>query len=302
MLIVSSWSERFRSDIGFKGVSQVWEGPPAWYFWLKDAPGVFHLALLNAGVVSVDKESLPRALFVIKCYPYKHGRYFESFSFLEKKLICSNFFDSTNTPVFEFREKIPQDLFNVAMLEMTMDHNAQQVLFSLEALNILRSRYAQVTTQSFPAIDLNRRFTQGEIDRDLPGLEVAYPLFDCLLCLHANASKQAPYQIQCSQMPGFEIAIKDGEAYDDAISDIQQYRLDVCYGPSRNGFFKSLMAIDEDSDGQKANIIYDRTFPCGHYHDEGIQANLPITINRKWWMFAHKQYNSELASSCGCCG
>jgi hypothetical protein len=302
MLIVSSWSERFRSDIGFKGVSQVWEGPPAWYFWLQDVTGVFHLALLNAEDVSVEKEGLPRALFAIKFYPYKHGGYFKSFSFLEKKLICSNFFDSTNTPVFEFRKKIPQDLFNVAMLEITMDHNAQQVLFRLEALDILRSRYVQMATQYFPALNLNRRFGSGEIDRDLPALEVAYPLFDCLLSLHSNANRQVPYHIQCSQMPGFEIAIKDGNAYDDAISDIQQYRLDVCYGSPRNDFAKHLMSIDEDSDGQKAKIIYDRTFPCGHYHDEDIQANLPIIINRKWWMMAHKQYTSELASSCGCCG
>lgn len=92
MLIVSSWSEQFRTDIGLKGISQVWGGPPAWYFWLADAPGVYHLELLAAEGDMTYGKDLYKGVFVVKCYPYQNSRHFQSFSFLEQKLIQSHFF------------------------------------------------------------------------------------------------------------------------------------------------------------------------------------------------------------------
>lgn len=212
MLIVSSWSEQFRTDIGLKGISQVWGGPPAWYIWLANAPGVYHLELLEAEEEKQNGKDFCKAVFTVKCYPYPGDACFQSFSFLEQKLIQSNFFDETHTPVFEFREKIPPDLFNVARLEVTMDHEAHMADFCIETLDILRSRYAAKTNQIFPIMDLSRQFGMDEIDRDIPGLEIAYPLFDCLMCLYANTGKQAPLQVQCSKTTGFEVVIEHGKS------------------------------------------------------------------------------------------
>jgi hypothetical protein len=294
MLIVSSWSERFRSDIGLKGVSQVWDGPPAWYLWLADAPGVYHLGFLEAEGEVLNHTDLCKAVFIIKCYPYPDDGCFQSFSFLEQKLIQSHFFDDTHTPVFEYREKIPPELFNVATLELTMDHEAQRALFCLETLDVLRSRYADKTDQSFPIMSLDRQFDKGEIDRNIPGLEIAYPLFDCLMCLYTNASRQTPLQIQCSKSPGFEFMIKR-EKLDIQPSDvITDYRLRVLYSSADMPAMRSnLMDTGETA-------LYDRMFACGHFHNDGAEARLPIAINTKWWTLAHMQYVSELASSCGC--
>jgi hypothetical protein len=52
--------------------------------------------------------------------------------------------------------------------------------------------------------------------------------------------------------------------------------------------------------GLMETVIYDRMFPCGHFHRDGEERKLPISINEKWWMLAHMQYVSELTSSCGC--
>ena len=71
MLIFSSWSERFRSDIGFNGVSQVWNDRLSWYFWLADAPGVYLLEMMTPEEGIGIQEDRYTAVFKIKCYPYQ---------------------------------------------------------------------------------------------------------------------------------------------------------------------------------------------------------------------------------------
>lgn len=301
MLIISSWSEQFRADIGLKGVSQVWGGPPAWYIWLAEAPGVYHLELIEAEEENQNGKDLCKAVFVVKCYPFPGTDTFQTFSFIEQKLIKSNFFDETHTPVFEYREKIPPDLFNVAMLEVTTDHEAHMAGFCIETLDILRSRYAGQTNQTFPVVGLTQQFAEGEVDREIPGLEIAYPLFDCLMCMYANSEKQAPLQLQCSETPGFEVVIDRGKVDTKPNKAVRGYRLVVLYAPlNHNARKKNIGPLKIESSESKQKIVYERMFPCGHFHNDEAEGNLPITVNTKWWSLAHGQYTSELASSCGC--
>jgi len=300
MLIISSWSEQFRTDIGLKGFSQVWGGPPAWYIWLADAPGVYHLELLDTEEKEQNGKALCKAVFAVKCYPYPDDALFSSYSFIEQKLIQSRFFDETRTPVFEYREKIPSDLFNIAMLEITMDDESNSASFCVETLDTLRSRFASETDQIFPILDTARKFGVDEIDRDIPGLNIAYPLFDCLMCLYANAGKQTPFQIQCSKTPGFEFVIESNSVKAKRSRAISGYRFAVFYAATDHKEQTNNALMQIDSGECEEDIFYKRMFPCGHFHDDKADGNLPISINKNWWSLAHRQYVSELASSCGC--
>jgi len=186
MLIVSSWSEQFRSDIGLTGVSQIWGDRPAWYFWLADSPGVYQLEMMETEEDPDTIENRCTAVFSVKCYPYQHRPGFESFSFLERKLVQSELFDNTNTPVFEHQGDIPADLFTVATIEFDMDLEGHATIVSLESMDCLRTRFAQDTNQAFPILSLSRNFGSREIDREVPGFQMGYPLFDCLMCLYAH--------------------------------------------------------------------------------------------------------------------
>jgi hypothetical protein len=261
---------------------------------------VYHLALLETEEKKRDGEPLYHAVFAVKCYPYPHDTCFPAFSFLDQTLIQSRFFDETTTPVFEYREKIPSDLFNVAMLEITMDGEANIARFCMETLDTLRSRYAFETDQSFPMVETVRKFGVGEIDRDIPGVEIAYPLFDCLMCLYANAGKQAPIQIQCSKTPGFEFVIESGGVKATPKKAINGYRLAVVCAAADRKDPANHAPLPIDWGEHEDDIFYKRMFPCGHFHDDEADANLPVSINKKWWSLAHGQYVSELASSCGC--
>ncbi len=300
MLIFASWSEKFRAAIGLKGASQVWGPRPAWYIWLENAPGVYHLELINAGTNEVKRKPFCTALFTIKCYPYQHSDHFQTFSFIEQKLIKSHFFDETHTPAFEHQDKIPPHLFNISTLELTVDHDDAEVLFCFETLERLRSRYSQKTNETYSSLSIDKKFKKGEIDRNISGLEIGNPLFDCLLCLFSNASKRTPLQVQCSRFAGFEIRLQCGEPKVKRSDRIKGYRLRALYASSNNCQAPALMKMQNHGGKSREDIFYDRKFTDGHFHNHAGKEYLPITVNPQWWQMAKTQYESELASACGC--
>ena len=300
MLVVSSWSERFRSDIGFTGVSQIWGDRPAWYFWLRDSPGVYQLELMNTGEDSDTGEGRCRAVFNVKCYPYQARAEFRSFSFLERKLVQSDLFDATNTPVFEHQGDIPADLFTVASVEINVDLEGHASMVSFESMDHLRTRFAQETHQTFPMISLARTFEDQEIDRDVPGFQVGYPLFDCLMSLYANTHKQPPLKIRCSKLPGYEAILKVGDVHARETTDIKGFKLSMFYSVTGFDGYSNMKGSIENSEEGSEDIIYDRSFACGNYHESKDEEKLPMRLNSNWWSLAHTHYESELTSTCGC--
>ena len=300
MLIFASWSEEFRTTIGLEGVSQVWGGRPAWYFWLENAPGVYHLELADAVTDKTKQRTFITGLFTIKCYPYPHSGHFQTFSFQEQKLVQSRFFDDTHTPVFEYQSEIPPNLFHVGTLELTVDHDDAVAFFCFETLDYLRTRYIQKTNETYHNLNLDRKFKKGEIDRNIPGLKIGNPLFDCLLCLFANASKRAPMHVQCSRFAGFEMKMQQGNADLGRSDRIKGYRLRVLYTSPYDRQAAALIKVNNGGVRSREDIFYNRKFTDGHFHDHAGQERLPLTINPQWWQVAHTRYQSELASSCGC--
>jgi hypothetical protein len=300
MLIVSSWSERFRSDIGFTGVSQIWGDRPAWYFWLADSPGAYQLEMMHTEEDTDPREDRYTAAFKVKCYPYQDRSAFQSFSFFERELVKSKLFDSTNTPVFEHRGEIPDDLFTVGTVEISMDLTGHKALFFFESMAHIRTRFAQQTQQTFQMINLNRTFEKQEVDRNVPGFQIGSRLFDCLLCLYANAHKQPPVNIRFSTSPGYEFIVKDGHVHARETNDIKGFRLSMFYSVAGPGSYPDINASIGNSEEGREDIIYDRRFSCGNFHESKDEEKLPVTLNRKWWSLAHMHYESELTSSCGC--
>jgi hypothetical protein len=300
MLIISSWSEQFRSDIGFNGVSQIWDDRLSWYFWLTDAPGVYQLEMMNTEEDSGIHTAPYNATFRIKCYPYPQRPEFQSFSFFEKELIQSHLFDETNTPAFEHQSHIPEDLFVVATVDMTMDPEGPAATFSFESMASLRTRYAGGSRQAFPLLELEYAFDDQEVDRDVPGFSIGYRLFDCLLCLYANTHKQTPFAIRCWKTPGYEVSIKNGCVDARITSEISGFKLWARYLGQGFDHFPEGVSEKTGSSEESESILYDRHFSCGHFHENENEKILPMKLNPMWWSLAHRHYESELSSTCGC--
>ncbi len=300
MLIVSSWCEQFRSDIGFNGVSQIWDDRLSWYFWLKNAPGVYQLEMMNTEEDSNACMDPYSASFKVRCFPYPQRLEFQSFSFFEKKLILSPLFDDTNTPAFEHQKHLPEDLFVVAKVDMTMGPEVPNAIFSFESMAYLRTRYAGDSHQTFPLLALEHVFGDQEVDRDVPGISMGYRLFDCLLCLYANTHKQTPFAIRCWETPGYEIIIRRGHVDARITSEISGFKLCVNYMGTGPDYFSADACNEAESTEESEKILYDRRFSCGHFHETETDKNLPLKLNPMWWSLTHRKYESELTSTCGC--
>jgi len=298
MLVTASWVETIKKILGITGVSQVWTEKPGWYFWISEAPGVYHLQLENAS----GEGDFTRGVFSVKCYPFPDGEVFHSFSDEERELIQSDMFDHTNTPRFENLRIIPESFFNVGIMEYGTSSDQEGALFTFEALNAMRIRYEDETVHQYLVIDKSKRFTKGEIGRDVPGWAVGYLFFDRVLSLYSNYTKRKPVRVIMTRSPGFEYVYNETDGFQCLDSrQVKINALTVLYSsdhgrpdPGRDQW------IGEVNAAGTQDVVYDRIFQHGHFHRDHDQIPSMPLLNELWWTLPDADYRSELASSCGC--
>jgi hypothetical protein len=308
MLVTTSWVDDLKNLLGVEAVSQIWGDVPAWYMWLSDALGVYHLKLVDAAV-DEDNPADKQAFFSIKCYPFHNATVFDKFSYEEQHLSGSRFFDDTHTPRFEEKEKIPDSLFNVAAMEYWVNRDDTLACFTLESLDTMRSVYPEETVLDFDLIHKSRRYKKGETGRSVPGWKLGYPVFDRLLSMYAFYSKATPVRLRITRSPGFEY-VHTGNQLFECVDTPDTHRLAASVFFAHQGRLGHTMDINEldmveqTSEQGQVEILFDRAFPCGHLHAsdkmESAKIDKDTPINELWWSLAHTEYKSELASTCGC--
>ena len=308
MLTTVSWVDEVKTMLGIDGVSPIWSKAPAWYFWFAEAQGVYHLQLSE---VSIREEppGTARGTFAVKCYPFTDQRAFNLFSFQERHLVQSRFFDHTHTPRFEDRQRIPDTLFNVAVMECELDLEHDRACFTLESLDSMRVGYDKEAAQHYELIGKSRTYAKGETDRAVPGWEMGYLFFDRFLSMHAFYSKAKPVRLRVTRSPGFEYVYTGDDTFECvAAPDVHCLSASVFFGPASGHHHLADMKADplvtHETAPDRTGVLYDQTFTCGHCHTAGDSAchALPdhTHINPLWWSLADADYKSHLASSCGC--
>jgi hypothetical protein len=300
MLVTTSWVDDVKSATGLKAVSQVWGERPAWYFWISDTPGVHALQLEGITAPESDRPDWVSGIFAVKCYPFPHENVFQSFSYQERSLILSDYFDHTHTPRFAHREQIPDTLFNVAAVELSVDQDDRQALFVLEGLEIMHISYASAVVQNYPVLQKEKRFKSGETDRNVPGWDLGYPLFDRLLCLYSFYSKKTPMRLLLTRSPGFSYVFENDHAVRVKAPEINLFSLSVLFGDKETDDHKEANLIRRQAVGDDQEVVYDRTFHCDRFHHEPDQLLCISPFNEQWWSLAHSDCKSTLSSTCGC--
>lgn len=302
MLIKASWVEALQHTLGIDGVSQVWGDRPAWYFWIRNAAGVYCLEAHRTEAREFNGMRLHSALFSLKCYPYALSRWFRFFSFEERCFVKSRFFDPSNTPFHEHREKVGDHLFCIAVIEYTTEAESPFAVFTLESLDTLRMHYPEETTRHYPVLNRSRRFESGEVDRRIPGVAIAYPFYDCLLCLNSFHSREKPSRVTILRSPGFQHMWGRGHTVScvDA-PEIEAVTIRTQYGrPSVDGPDDAPGTTENRLGEEKGDLVFDRVFSCGHPHRKRHESTRWVALNRRWWTLADADYGSHLATLCGC--
>jgi hypothetical protein len=304
LLVTTSWVDTLKEQLGMEAVSQIWGDVPSWYLWLTDAKGVYKLQLADAA----EEEGEPKnkqGLFSIKCYPFPDTSEFATFSYEEKLLRCSPFFDDTQTPCFEEKENIADHLFNVAIMDFQVHGNDTMACFTLESMDRIRWLYPEETVLDFDSIKKRKHFGKGDIDRAVPGWQLAYPLFDRLLCMYAFFAKTKPIRVRVTRSPGFEYHHSVDHTFTSVDApDIHRLTASVYFASPgsfcREDDMRENFSVEEEQG--EVEILLNWFAPCGHFHlpEKSVSMIENAFVNPLWWSLSETEYSSDLSSTCGC--
>lgn len=302
LLLQASWSDDLREAIGLRGVSQIWSGKPAWYFWLAGPPCAYELQLESCWDDAAGAVGELGGLFLVKCFPKPDAPFFQDFSQEEQALVLSDCFDATGTPCFEFLDRLSPSLFNTATIEYACAPDEQWTLFTLEGLKIMRTRYEADATVSNELIDHTVTWRAGEVARKIPSWELGYGLFDRLISLYAYHHKRSPVRVIHAASPGFEVVYDESQAYKcKELPDVSALSLGVLFVKEPG---TSLAQADEFIKSglreEGHTLLFDETFTCGcANHQSAVASNIPL-LNVQWWKSGNENYQINPASSCCC--
>ncbi|AFM27421.1 hypothetical protein [Desulfomonile tiedjei] len=299
LLTTASWTEELKQLLGITGVSPVWDDVPAWYFWIDGAPGVYALVLEEA-FEKTENASTLHGLFSLKCYPFSGREEFAGFSFVERELVTSKFFDATNTPQFEHRASIPSSLFVIGAVECVLDRENRWSLFTLESQDLMRARYEAEILEDYPLIDLSRFYCSGDVGRSIQAWDVSYLLFDRIVSLWAHFGKKSPSKVVLERSFGFEHVYTDSGEWSCQESPDREIRsLSVLFGESPGqGTSEAIFRNDPPTPG--VTVLYPSESQCSCPTHDHQPSGVSPYMNCLWWTIPESNFTSELSSPCGC--
>jgi hypothetical protein len=276
-------SSAVAARVGLAAASEVWGGAeprerPAWYLWLRDAPGAWQLELASAEASrSPDEPILGR--FTVRHYPSSGDPVFARFS-PEERRTALGALDATGTPRIEVAARIPDALFTVGSVEWALDPRTDDAVFALASLDRLRTRTER----------------RGVV-RDVPGWRLAFPVFSLLAGLHAQVGRRAATRLVLSRRPGFEAVVSDGGAdHRDAPDVVQGEALLLLprTGAPAGGGSRLLDALCDP----EAEVVADASFAAGACRPHALTPDprLPAQVSPAW--FGGEQHVEHLMCAC----
>jgi hypothetical protein len=258
------------SRTGLAGASEVWGGDeprerPAWYLWLRDAPGAWQLELSGAEPLGSSGSTLV-GRFTIRHYPSPAAAGFASFS-PEERGIAAGSLDGTGTPRIELASRIPDALFTVGSVEWALDLDGDAAVFALASLDRLRTRDGR-----------------GEIVRDVPGWSLTVPIFSLLAGLHAQVERRAAARLVVSRQPGFERIAHGGVVEHRDAQDTVQGEALLLFPPAGTPAGTGALLLDGLHDPD-AEVLADVSFaPAAHpSHAVDGDPRVPLRVSEAWF-------------------
>jgi len=270
--------------IGLAAASEVWGGGeprerPAWYLWLRDAPGAWQLELASAEALGAPEGSAVVGRFTIRHYPSSSAPVFARFS-AEERRVALDALDATGTPRIELASRIPDAHFTVGSVEWALDPESDDTAFALASLDRLRTRTGS-----------------GDIVRDVPGWRLVCPVFSMLAGLHAQVERRAASRLVISRQPGFEAVVSEGGAGHRDAPDLVQGEALLLFSRARASAGGASRLLDALGD-PAAEIVANASFVTGEHplHELTPDPRLPVQVSHAW--FGGEEHVEHLMCAC----
>ena len=178
------------------------EGLPGWNLWFRQNTRAYQLALVQAREITDDDgpvhtgfphEQAVEGRFAIRYFPGVDDPALDNYSCAETLLRIGPLFDDTGTPSLAGQDRMDESFFVVGHLDFrtTTERNF------LELECIAPNRWKDVRVDGLylktPEDGEYEAVEPGGIDRNVPGWELAFFLFDKLISTYCYIVKTAPY-------------------------------------------------------------------------------------------------------------
>lgn len=168
------------------------EGLPGWNLWFQENTMAYQLVLVDARQVFDHNRFFQgpsiEGRFAVRYFPGSDDLALDNYSCTETLLRLGSLFDNTGTPTLTGQESMDDSCFVVGYLDFRTD--AKRNFFELEC--IAPNRWKDVRINGLylntPENEEYEMVAPGGIDRNVPGWDCAFYLFNKLIlgCCHAN--------------------------------------------------------------------------------------------------------------------
>lgn len=198
-----------RGKMCLSGISQrLQSGSPGWFLWRDDEPGAFLLELMGAEY----REDRPHGFFALKYYPaLENDPSFDGLSVYEQNLRLGDFFDAVGVPAFDKEPLIPAEAFVVGTIELEFNKRTGLFIMECSAQDFWRLRLLGPLTVEGQGGKTVTLVEAGGLDRNLPGWEKAWKIYDTLITATGLYFGNAPLGVTLAGQPGL-LYEQDGES------------------------------------------------------------------------------------------
>jgi len=243
-LLLELFQKIFQNDgaqryLGFSQVSQLatLDGLPSWYLWFSEKRGAYSLTLIDGDTVSggdnmsdhQESDTL-EARFLVRYFPDPGDDSFDALSCFEQIARLGHFFDSTGTPSFDGGRAIHDGFFVAGYVDILIHSSRADVDFFCSAPNRWREYRLDGLKLTDERGESREVVSPGTVDRDFPGWDLSFFIFDKIVSSFCFLSGQAPRRTGAAARPFFRYEI-DAEQHVNAIpdTDITESVFGVCF-------------------------------------------------------------------------
>jgi len=292
-----------RRHFGFSQISQVTtpDGLPAWYLWFSDKPGAYSLAVTEGHRVHGMSEVSGRddgdalaARLLIRYFPDTEDESFDSLSTFEQIFRMGPSFDSTGTPSFEGGRAMHDSFFVAGFMDILIHSSKADVDFFCTAPD----RWLDYRLDGLTLIDDKGKSRQvvspGSVDRDFPGWDLSFFIFDKIISSFCFVSGQAPRHAGAASGPFVHYEI-DGEQRVNAVHDpaLTEHAFGVSFpnGPGHDLLKERYASFAERFDAPEYALI-------GMWEEPD---DVPAQWRRpEWWTIRATHFHADPDHVCSC--
>jgi len=302
-------NEEARRYFGFSQINffNSADGLPGWNLWFLENTRVYQLALIQAREISDDPESVHKTFFhkpviegrfAVRYFPGTDDPELDDYSCAETLLRLGPLFDHTGTPNLKGQDRMDDSCFVAGYLDFKTD--TERNFLEIECIAPNRWKDVRVDGLYLKTLE-NIQYTAvepGGIDRNVPGWDRAFFLFDKLVsgCCHAFKTLPCAAILAQKKWTRFDID-KNNCCIETMDPGIELFHLIIgleinacCNGTCCQNSMNTDAYIQDVSDRlSEEDLFISRV--C-----KGPENIIKTKMNPEWWSIKQKKFSSDTES------